>query len=70
MNEKTFTIGMFKDLMANIMKAHMRKDGTELQNLESEIVTKYQVTTMTHDMYAALKGTCSILLDDWRRNYK
>ena len=64
---KTFTIGMFKDIMRNVMIAHMRKDGVELQDLESEIVTKYQSTTMSHDMYAALKGTCSILHDDLKR---
>ena len=67
---KTFTIGMFKDIMRNVMIAHMRKDGVELQDLESEIVTKYQSTTMSHDMYAALKGICVIMLDDLRRNNK
>ncbi len=64
MNERVFTIDMFKDMIERLMRAHSRKDGVALQNLESEIITKYQGTTMNNQAYVVLKETCSILLDD------
>lgn len=70
MNKRFFSIGDFKSLVLRLLNASSVHDGIVLQKLEAEIIDKYKETTMTHYQYTTLSNMCSILLEDWRTNWK
>ena len=70
MIQRFFSIGEFKAMTLRLLNASTLHDGIELQKLEAEIIDRYKETTMTHYQYTTLSNMCSILLEDWRVNYK
>lgn len=68
--KREFTTNDFKVLMLRVLNAHTLHKFITLQNLECEIIDTYKETTMTYCQYRSLFNTCSILLEDLRRDAK
>ena len=68
--KREFPIAEYKEMVQRILDAHGAKDGMTLQKIETEIIDTYKATTMNYCQYKTLMNTCSVLLEDWRKNYK